>query len=145
MLFLLHFFSIFPYLTCPGQDCVLHAHPVPNVSDLPHTASVHHSATVDGVRRLGRLSRLRPRTPLPERHEEAARHQVIHSHGRDDHSLGKWRGPLTPPHSGDLLPDCFKVQDREVVVTMNHVSIEPDRIDSVVKDPETLRMASEWK
>lgn len=42
---------------------------------------------------------------------------------------------------GGLL--TVMVQDREVIVTMSHVSIEPDAIDKLLIDPETLRKASE--
>ncbi len=37
------------------------------------------------------------------------------------------------------------VQDREVIVTMSHVSIEAEKIDQAVADPETQALAKAIK
>jgi len=44
---------------------------------------------------------------------------------------------------GGLL--VIEVGNREVILSMSHVSIEPDLIDRACKDPETLQMAAAIK
>lgn len=38
---------------------------------------------------------------------------------------------------------AMKVKDREVIVTMSHVSVEPDMLDDAIQHPETQRIAAE--
>jgi trehalose-6-phosphate synthase/trehalose-6-phosphatase len=44
---------------------------------------------------------------------------------------------------GGLL--TLLVQEREVVVTMSHVSIETDRFDAIMQDPETQKLANKFR
>jgi len=52
-------------------------------------------------------------------------------------------GYRTSTKKGGML--MLNVKDREVVVTMNHVSIEPDTVDSALANPLTKKLAEELK
>ena len=39
----------------------------------------------------------------------------------------------------------LQANNRDVIITMSHVSIEPDRVDEAVKDPRTQQLAADIK
>lgn len=68
----------------------------------------------------------------------------FHSFDHARHFLNATKRSLGIPSSirqGGML--SLQVNDREVIVTMSHVSVEPDRIDEVVANPEVQAAAME--